>query len=181
MIICTENNIPLNAKVYIHATDTCYGFATRFDDENGINIIKEIKGREELKPFSLLFKDFEMLENFCEINKKQKEFILSKKDPSSFILPKREILKDYFPKEKNVCVRIENNNFPVKLSSILKVPVTSTSVNRSSMPPLYNSDEIITEFKNETDNLIFINSENLKKIPSSNIWDLTIFPYKKIR
>jgi L-threonylcarbamoyladenylate synthase len=173
----------LKKKIFIHATDTCYGFACRFNDKESIEKIMKLKKRENSKAFSLLFSDFKMLEKYCHVNKEQKDFVQKQKDPSSFILKKKALLSEYFPKLDTVSIRLENNNFPVKLSSKLQCPVISTSANISGKKPLYTSNEVKEVFCNKTNNeeLIFIDSGDLKIIPPSTIWDLTKIKYKTIR
>lgn len=181
MRTASPNNIPLDGKVYIHATDTCYGFAARWDDEDGIKIIRELKGREEQKPMSLLFANIAMLQEFCEINTEQLEFIVAQNQPSSFILKKKEILINYFPEQENVSVRIENESFPIRLSALLQSPITSTSVNKNGETPLYNTQSIKEIFSDTADTIVLINSGEIAKIPPSNIWNLTNIPYIKVR
>lgn len=167
--------------IYIHATDTCYGFGCRFDDTAAIKRVQAIKGRDISKPFSLLFSDFKMLEEFCFINNKQKDFIENQKAPSSFILRKKETLHSYFPNLKTVSIRLENNKFPTKLSSMLQCPTLTTSVNISGEKPLYNSKDIKKLFLESSDDIHFIDSGNIEEIPPSTIWDLTRDQYKIIR
>ncbi len=173
-------NFPIGNNVYIHATDTCYGFACAFNDVESISRIQEIKWRDKDKPMSLLFSSIEMIKQFCEVSEKQLKFILSKTEASSFLLKKKEVLKDFFPQQENVSVRIENDNFPVKLSNILNTPTLTTSVNRSGNTPLYWEKDIKEEFKNDKD-IFFIKSWELKKNPPSTIWDLTKDKYCILR
>lgn len=173
--------LPKKGKIYIHATDTCYGFAARWDDKEAIEMIQQIKGRTDSKPFSLLFSSLKQAEQFCQLDKKQKNFITEQTASSSFIVSKKAILRDYFPAFDTVSIRIETPHFPVLLSSILKHPVTSTSANKSGKPPLYDSQEIQAIFGTCDDTVILIDSGTIPKNPPSTIWDLTITPYKKVR
>jgi len=179
MEIYFTNNFPNNKKIYIHATDTCYGFACRYDDQKSLQEIMRMKGRPAKKPFSLLFADLFMLKKFCVLKEEQINFIKKQTQPSSFILPKKNLLQDYFPTEKNICVRIENENFPVFLSRQLNCPVTSTSVNKSGEKPMYWPKDIISTFCEE--NITLINSGKIPKIPPSTIWNLTNKQYIKLR
>lgn len=181
MLVAQDSNIPDKAQIFIHATDTCYGFATRFNDAKGLKSLEQIKGRPPQKPFSLLFANIEMLKDFCEINEKQLDFINSINSPASFILKKKDILKNYFPDFETVSVRIENDNFPVRLSSLLNNPITSTSVNKSGEEPLYASDDIKSIFNDLDDNVVLIDSGEISKTPPSQIYDLTKERFPKIR
>jgi len=59
----------------------------------------------------LLFSDLEQVKKFCFVDEKQEKFILENKFFSSFILKKKDILKNFFPEFKTVCIRIENEKF----------------------------------------------------------------------
>jgi tRNA threonylcarbamoyl adenosine modification protein (Sua5/YciO/YrdC/YwlC family) len=182
IITSLKNIIDTNKKIYIHATDTCYGFACRYNDTESIETISNAKQRDPHKAFSLLFADIQMLEKYCVLNDQQKDFIQSQTSPSSFVLYKKNILKSYFPDYKTVAIRLENKNFPIKMSSILQTPVTTTSVNISTEPALYESQGILDTFKAVlNDQSLFIDSGNIKKIPHSCIWDLTKNSYSLIR
>ena len=180
--LLNSNVIDINKDIYIHATDTCYGFACRYDDTKSLHMIAQAKQRDPHKAFSLLFSDMKMLEKYCVLTPQQKEFIQNQIRPSSFVVYKKEILKNYFPHYSTVAIRLENKNFPIKMSSILQTPVTTTSVNISGKPPLYESDLIIKTFSNLLDqNSLFIHSGDIPKTPHSCMWDLCESEYKIIR
>ena len=130
-------------KILVHLTDTCYWFATPFNDNVGIDRIFKIKKRDFWKIFSLLFSSLEQLKKFCYIDIEQEKFILDNKFFSSFVLKKKDILKNFFPEFDTVCVRIENDKFDFKpvSSDFFKnwwLPVTTTSVNISWDEKFYN-------------------------------------------
>ena len=182
MYIIKPNNIPRDARIYIHATDTCYGFAVRYDDKQAINILQDIKQRDSNKPFSLLFSDIAMLEEYCILTEKQKIYIMQKQPPISFIVTKKEKLqKIYFPKEKTLSARIEHVDFPMRLATYLQTPVTTTSVNISGQKPLYNPHAIQQIFFNTSDEVALINSGVLPYRKPSAIWDITQNPPKQLR
>lgn len=176
----------MRKNILIHLTDTCYWFAIPFDDEKWIQRIFEIKKRWEWKMFSLLFSDFEQVKKFCFVDKKQEKFILENNFFSSFILKKKDILKNFFPEFKTVCIRIENEKFdfcPVKNDFFKnwKKPVTTTSVNISWDKNFYWKKEILEKFW-ENIFLEFKFSEKLEgknKLKSSKIFDLTKFDWEK--
>ena len=181
MLIVPHDKIPMNASVYIHATDTCYGFACKFDDKEGIELIQKLKGRDASKPISLLFGSLHMLHNFCEVSKEQEDFMLSRNKPASFLLKKKPILKDFFPEQECIVARVENFAFPVGLSTYLGTPVTTTSVNKSGHPEMYSPQEIERTFKGIDSSIVLVDSGHIREVPPSNIWDLTKEEYVKIR
>lgn len=181
MLTVSPDKIPQNGSVYIHATDTCYGFACKFDDQKGIDLVQKLKKRDPSKPISLLFGSLHMLKNFCEVSQEQENFMLSRNKPSSFLLKKKEILKNYFPEQDCIVARVENFAFPVRLSTFLGTPVTTTSVNISGEPELYSAEEISKIFDYSGHGVILIDSGEIRHTPPSNIWDLVHSPFVKIR
>ena len=165
--------------VLVHWTDTCFWFATFFDNEKWIKNIQKIKWRIENKPFSLLFSSIKQAKKYLKINEKQEIFMKENNLKTSFILEKKIILKNYFEKFNSISVRIENNNFLFKAVSVFKKPLTSTSVNISWEKNLNKKDDILALFwKNNFIDFIF----NWKlSWESSNIWDLTWEKFIKLR
>jgi tRNA A37 threonylcarbamoyladenosine synthetase subunit TsaC/SUA5/YrdC len=194
-----------NFSVYIHATDTCYGLACAYNNNQGIKRIQQIKKRLSNNPMSLLMTNLKMVQEFCELSSEQTEFILSsrnfnhglpsrilatskcqglilqQKKASSFVLIKKSgKLNSYFPELKTVSVRLENDQFPVKLSSILNTPVITTSANLSGDPVIYQSAKIKHFFSLHSD-ICFLDSGNISPVEPSAIWDLTNKPYQRLR
>jgi len=175
-------------EILIHLTDTCYWFATPFDDQKWIQRIFDIKKRKEWKIFSLLFSDLEQVKKFCFVDEKQEKFILENKFFSSFILKKKDILKNFFPEFKTVCIRIENEKFdyrPINEDFFENwwKPVTTTSVNISWDKNFYWKDEILEKFW-EYEFVDFIFAQNLdgeKNLRASEIFDLTSKNFSRIR
>jgi len=174
-------------KILVHLTDTCYWFATPFDDEKWIQKIFEIKKRPKWKIFSLLFSDLKQLKEYCFIDKKQEKFILENKFFSSFILKKKEKLKNFSPEFDTICARIENEKFdfcPIKNDFFKnwKKPVTTTSVNISWDKNFYWKEKILKKFWNflEIEKKFPRNFQEKEKfLCSSKIFNLTKFDWEK--
>ena len=138
-------------QILVHLTDTCYWFATPFDDKIWIKRIFEVKKRSEWKMFSLLFWDLDQVKEYCFVDDEQEKFILEHKFFSSFILKKKGRLRNFFPEFETVCVRIENEKFdfcPVKYDFFENwwKPVVTTSVNISWDKNFYWEKEIEENF-----------------------------------
>lgn len=180
----------MNKKILIHLTDTCYWFATPFDNQFWIEKIFELKKRPKWKIFSLLFENLEQLKKYCFVDKVQEKFILENKFFSSFILKKKDILKNFFSDFDTVCARIENEKFdfsPVWTDFFKnwKKPVTTTSVNISGENFFYWKEKILEVFWKFSDDIEMIFPENFKEkevlLQSSKIFDLTKNDFWRIR
>ena len=167
--------------ILVHWTDTCFWFATFFDNKIWIKNIQKIKWRTVNKPFSLVFSSIDEAKKYVQINSKQEDFIKKHRIQTSFILNKKEILKDYFPDFKNVSIRIENDNFLFKPVSAFWKPLTSTSVNISWEKNLNTKKEILNIFW-KYDFIDFIFSEKNKiNWSASIIWNLAWEDAKRLR
>ena len=56
--------------VLIYPSETSYGFTCDATSARSIKRIYEIKGRQETKPFIVLFKDIQQAHSFLKIDKK---------------------------------------------------------------------------------------------------------------
>ncbi len=140
----------LEGSVFIYPTDTIYGFGANPFNEESIKKIDEIKRRPRGKMYIMLVNNIEVLMKYIEIkSEKHLDFLLSIwPNPVSVVLPLNsktgEILK-----EETAAFRIPNHRFCQKLIGNLQMPLVSTSVNRSSNPPLVEPALIAEEFAAE--------------------------------
>ena len=76
--------------VLCYPTETLYGLGCSADYEDAIKKIYEIKNREEEKNFTLLFKDLDMIKDFCNLEYYDEELILKfSPGPFSILLQAR--------------------------------------------------------------------------------------------
>jgi L-threonylcarbamoyladenylate synthase len=149
-------SIYFEGKVFIYPTDTIYGFGANPFNEEAIKKINKIKGRELGKMYILLVNNIDILLEYVEIkSEKHLDFLISIwPNPVSVILnlnPKyREILE-----RDNAAFRIPNHRFCLKLLSELKMPLISTSVNRSKQTPIAEPSLIRDEFSSEVEAIFF--------------------------
>jgi L-threonylcarbamoyladenylate synthase len=167
-------------RIFIYPTDTIYGIGGNPFNENVVTRIAAIKGRNEKKQFVWLVSDFENLLNYVEITFENHIDFLQRiwPGPVSVVLNLNERTKritDF----NTVEVRIPDNNFCQKLLSEIKLPLISTSVNRSGQDPANQIEKIAEDFSREVDAIIY-NSDSVQPF-SSTIIDLTTENPKLIR
>lgn len=155
-------------KVIIAPGDTIYGILGAVPGTK--NRIREIKGREETKPFLILSATVEDAERFCGIPI-DIDLIRYWPGPLTLILNSKS--------GESIGIRVPNDPFLHRVLGDLGRPVYSTSVNRAGDPPMNTIDEIISQFKDETD--LIIDAGDMPKRHPSTIVDTTQIPFRVIR
>ncbi len=161
-----------SGKVFIYPTDTIYGLGGNPFDEFVVTRISDIKGRDEKKHFIWLLSDFENVMNYTEIIFENHLEFLQKiwPAPVTIILNLNERTKE-ITKQETAAIRIPQNDFCLKLLKEISRPLISTSVNRSGNDPVNQIEQIITDFSQDVDAIIF--SSNQPEKSFSTIIDLT--------
>ena len=147
--------------------DTIYGIVGVYPESE--NRIRDIKGREENKPFLILIRK-EWISRFTNI-KIKKYFLDLWPGPLTLIVP--GLIRD------TVALRVPDDKRLQNILLELDRALYSTSVNRSGKDSLEMANEIEKEFGSEIE--LFINEGDLIGSQPSTIIDLTIKPYKIIR
>jgi L-threonylcarbamoyladenylate synthase len=162
----------LSGSIFIYPTDTIYGFGGNPFNEMAIQKISEVKGKINWRRYIFLVSDIEVLKNYADISsEKYLDFLLSIwPNPVSVILRLNKKYQDLLQSETGA-FRIPNHRFCYKLISELKMPLVSTSVNRTGKEPMNDPSLIIQEFANEVDTIFY--SEKKSFIEASTLIDLS--------
>jgi L-threonylcarbamoyladenylate synthase len=169
-----------SGKIFIYPTDTIYGIGGNPFDEEVVNRIADIKGRNEKKQFIWLLSDFENLMNYVDVIYETHLNFLQKiwPAPITVILNLNARTKEIINQD-TIAVRIPQNDFCLKLLKEISRPLISTSVNRSGDDPLNQINQIRNDFSQDVDAILFQLESTEKK--SSTIIDLTTKQPKLIR
>ena len=167
-------------KIFIYPTDTIYGIGGNPFDENVVKRISDIKGRDEKKKFIWLISDFENLMNYVDVIYETHLDFLQKiwPAPVTVILNLNERTKKIINLD-TIAVRIPQNDFCLKLLKEISRPLISTSVNRTAEEPINQIDQIVLNFSQYVDAILFQSESAERK--SSTIIDLTSKQPKLIR
>lgn len=162
----------LKGSIFIYPTDTIYGFGGNPFNEMAIKKISEIKGKVNWRRYIFLISDIEMLKQYADISsEKYLDFLLSIwPNPVSVILKLNEKYQELLQSETGA-FRIPNHRFCKKLIDELKMPLVSTSVNRTGSEPLNDPSQIIQEFSNEVDTIFY--SDKKSFFGASTLIDLS--------
>jgi len=170
----------LEGKVFIYPTDTIYGFGANPFNQDSLNRINEIKQRELGKMFILLISDIQTLQKYADIKReKHLDFLNSMwPNPISFVLNLNDETTKIF-NSSTAAFRIPNNRFCLRLLKEIKMPLISTSVNRSHNQPLNEINQIKNEFDEEVDAIFYTAKKSF--FTASTLIDLSDRTPKLIR
>ena len=126
-----------NKGVIVYPTDTVYGFGADAENQAAVSRIREIKGREDKKPFSVIMRDFEMIKQYAYVNKKIEKIIETiLPGRFTFIFLSKGKLKSIEHESQTIGIRIPDCKYTLGLSRKFKNPYVSTSVNDVGEEPM---------------------------------------------
>lgn len=166
------SQIYLNSGVFVYPTDTIYGFGGNPFKSEVVNRLRDIKGRTAGQKFILLINDLPLLSEYIEVSSENHLDFLHHIWPNPVTVILR--LNTSVAKElgfETAAFRIPDNRFCKRLLSQLKMPVISTSVNRTGQEPLNDEVQIRHEFGSSIDAIFY--SEKNNHHTASTIIDLT--------
>jgi len=162
----------LEGTIFVHPTDTVYGFAANpFNDET-VQKINEIKQRDMGKRYILLINNIDNLLTYTDIqSEKHLDFLISIwPNPVSVVLKLNKKTTEILGSE-TAAFRIPNHRFSIKLLNAINMPMISTSVNKKDQEPLIDHIMIRDEFGSEVDTIFY--SDKKLFFESSTIIDLS--------
>ena len=145
----------LEGGLLVYPTDTIYGFGVDATNADSIKRINTLKNREG--PISVIAPGNEIVSTWINIPNDEKEFASNKLKPYKTIIYQvhENIVNNLILGPDNTLgIRIPDHPFCKSLSEECKVPITTTSVNRSGELPKTNIGEILDSFQNKIDLII---------------------------
>jgi len=161
-----------DGKVFIYPTDTIYGLgANPFNDE-AMKRISTIKNRDDKKNYILLISSMEQLLKYTEIENERLLDLLNEMwpNPVSVVLKLNAKTRADFNKE-NIAFRIPSNRFCIKVLEAIKMPLVTTSVNKTGQASYVDPSQIIDNYSEEVDAIFY----SIKQIQNraSTLIDMT--------
>ncbi len=170
--IIQAKKIYLEGGVFVYPTDTIYGLGANPFNEEALEKVNEIKGRHEGKNYILLIDSIDTLSKYVELNsEKHLDFIVSIwPNPISVVLNLNKKTSSILQID-TAAFRIPNHRFCQKLAAELRMPIISTSVNRTGSLPIKHPEIIKQEFSSEVSGIFYSNKKYFDKV--STLIDLT--------
>ncbi|MBD3223080.1 MAG: threonylcarbamoyl-AMP synthase [Caldithrix sp.] len=175
--------------VLVYPTDTLYGLGVDIYNEQALNRLFLLKGRDSTAPFSLLIKDFEQIEMFSGVLPVEQYHHLSELLPGKITV----LLQKKFDYSLPFFRHYDKLNRPLKkigfrlpdhpvchaLSEQLEWPITSTSANLSGKENVKSIKEVVAYFGNKLDAIL--DAGPIAESAGSTIIDMTKSPYLVFR
>lgn len=159
-------------KTFVYPSDTIYGFGGNPFNEEVVNRITQIKERDDSKSFIFLIDGIDSLLKYIEVNEeKQIDFLISIwPNPITVVLNLNTKSKTIF-KQETAGFRIPNHRFCQKLLAEIKMPLISTSVNKTGNTSLNDLQSIKYEFASQVDAVFY--TQKPPMINSSTVINLS--------
>ena len=155
-------------QVIVYPTDTIYGIGTDIDNDSGIQKINHLKKREA--PMSIIAHSFDSIASKLIISnplQNQMNAIIDNGN-TCIIKYKPRSFNNLIAKDNKIGFRVPNYPFLIKLLSLYKKAITTTSINATGQEPLNNPDEIEEMFGNDID--LILDAGTIKNRNASKIY-----------
>jgi len=153
-------------------TDTVYGLACVYNNEESVKNLYQVKNRPFNKPFSVLVSDVEMAEKIADVTPKAKKLFARYKGNITLVLNKKESVSDVVTAGlKTVGVRIPNDSIVNEIISKLGEPIVASSANLSGEIPPTTAEKVYETLKGRIP-LILDHGKSTEGVPST-IVDIT--------
>jgi L-threonylcarbamoyladenylate synthase len=146
-----------NGGIVVYPTETFYGLGVKFDMEDSLKKLYDIKQRPEEKAMPLIIGNKGLLTVVAaSIN----DTALSLIDrfwpgPLTLIFLANENLSEYITAGTHtIAVRIPGESFALQLAKTANFPITATSANPSGLPPAQDAESVIKYFGDKIDLII---------------------------
>ena len=171
-----------NGDIVAYPTETFYGLGVKFDLEDSLKNLYEIKQRPKDKAMPLIIGNKELLPLITASVNNIALLLMDRfwPGPLTLILSAKENLSEYITAGTHkVAVRIPGESFALHLAKYANFPISATSANPSGIPPASDAETITRYFGDRID-LIIDGGPTSGELPST-IVDVTEREMKILR
>lgn len=143
-------------KVVAFPTDTVYGLACIYDNEEALRSLKESKARPDSKPIPTMVSSLRQMQEIAHVSEDAaalaEEFMPG---PLTMILKKNKALPEYMTNGfDTVAVRMPDDDFVLHLIDLCEKPLLVTSANISGEEPGENGEEVLSQLEGRIDAIV---------------------------
>jgi len=146
-----------NGGIVVYPTETFYGLGAKFDMEDSLKKLYDIKQRHEEKAMPLIIGNKELLTVITASMNKTAVSLIDRfwPGPLTLIFLAKENLSEYITAGTHmIAVRIPGESFALQLAKTANFPITATSANPSGLPPAQDAESVIKYFGDKVDLII---------------------------
>jgi len=144
----------LNGEIIAFPTDTVFGLACIYDNEDAKNRIMQAKGRDEGKPLPMMTTK-ELIGNVAYINNNERKLIEKFMPGAITIVFKKKDLPDFVTNGKDtVAIRVPDDEWILSLINKVNKPLLVTSANLSDTPSLTDWVKVNNELNSRINGVV---------------------------
>lgn len=170
-------------KTVVIGTDTVYGLLADAQNEDAVERVFQIKGREEGKALPVFVRDIAMAKELAYVSAEQEKF-LKENWPGkvTVVLKSKHALPKALESDGKVALRIPDYDLLSLVLKKLNRPITGTSANVSGESSCSSATEVIAQFqKRKYQPDLIIDAGKLGRSKPSRIVDITGKKIKIVR
>lgn len=146
-----------NGGIVSYPTETFYGLGAKFDREDSLQKLYEIKQRSDDKALPIIIGSRESLSHIVLSINDKAVFLMNRfwPGPLTIVLRAKENLSSYITAgTHSVAVRIPGESFALRLAQYAGFPITATSANPSGKTPAHDAKTVCQYFGDRIDLII---------------------------
>jgi L-threonylcarbamoyladenylate synthase len=180
-LVDTAISILKKGGIIAYPTETFYGLGVKYDIEQSLERLYEIKKRPKEKAMPLIIGSIKQLSLITEFISGSARELIDRfwPGPLTILFTARPALSEYVVSKNKVAVRIPGESFALRLAAASEFPITATSANISGMTPADSASMIYEYFDDRVD--LIIDGGRTKGGMPSTIVDATEDTIKVIR
>jgi L-threonylcarbamoyladenylate synthase len=156
-ILSVTVDLLMNGGIIAYPTETFYGLGAKFDSDDALKKIYEIKQRPQDKAMPLIIGKRDLLSVIVVEVNSTASALMDKfwPGPLTLILPSRKNVSEYITAGTHtVAVRIPGESFALRLAQTAHFPIIATSANLSGLPPARDAETVLSYFGDRIDLII---------------------------
>ena len=157
-------------NVLLHPTEGVWGLGCDPFNLKSIERVFELKGRERLKKFILLFKDLDSVNVYSDMMLRKSVMSSFWPGHNSIIIPANKLMPDYLTYKSSFLARVSDYSPVIKLHKYFNGPFISTSANISGKDAPESLGDIIKLFS--FNDVALYNAPLGNKVSPSRIYNL---------
>lgn len=155
-------------KIIAFPTDTVFGLACIYDNEEAIKKIYEAKDRDFNKSLPMMVNNLTMLKKYAYINDNSKKIIKNLMPGALTIILNKKNIPAFVSDKETIAVRIPDDKWVRSLIRKVNKPLLVTSANISNTSSLIKYSDVYHDLKDKID---YVVKGNAKTDVSSTIVD----------